>query len=454
MSKTPDCLLLGNTQEEIPIVPTKSFFRDYRYQVDNEIAKEIQKSKFRDNDIVENPELGIVFRETTEYLSEELRNQMGISRIRRKVVLQSPQKMLPKIYDNHKELNYLTEGSFCNPNTINHSIHGDGGIEEWQYRKFIEDGAYFQEINPKKAYGRDCATKKVHFRIGKYNDRNFVVDDGVARMVESLDLDTISVFNLATMPSPEYWNDGSGPMFIFGSKNKALARYVEKLSKEPSIREMLYLSGWNMDEYAPAAIPVDEKLLHKQAEFFEKIAKHEDTKKSNKISYLGDSAMIYYVLQQKEKALDLLRLSEAENGYHTDCLIMLLIELGKKDEAESFFRKALSRLKYDHPYNTLLETNGFDVTFTEYVENLKSRGLSDLVTFPSTKNLMEGFQYYDFESLNNLVQNKPPTKKRPEPGIPVVVNYPNFQPLRWCHADVGIITDSLGRENVLFFETD
>lgn len=164
----------------------------------------------------------ITYEESYEELDPLQQDEMGIKGIRKKVIIEAPEKFWGNFQEYGGLYYSITEGTFPSFLTSSHAVWGDGGISRggvaWQ--KYLEEGAHFQTVEARKG-DRDVGM------LRKYSD-------------------TTKVFNLATLQSVEgIWLDSEDcPVYVFGQKNKALKRYLDKILSDKEMTEELNKAGW------------------------------------------------------------------------------------------------------------------------------------------------------------------------------------------------------------------
>lgn len=209
--------------------------------------------------VCENKELGVAYQETTIRVPEHKKLVTGISMIRRKEITKMPEGLdissLRQISDSdfygedspHEKLlpiiHFLTEGALPSFRTWNHAMNADmDSIRETALQNFRTEGMYFQKIVPKLAQ-----------RIGLHSDCFFRRVDGQIYPdpeTKTYDDNAVLLYPMSVGESAEgVWSARSGPIFIFGNRNKAFAHYVSSILAHPETRQMLESKGWDLSSH-------------------------------------------------------------------------------------------------------------------------------------------------------------------------------------------------------------
>ena len=214
--------------------------------------------------VVENRELGIIYNESYDPLSEE-QQRTGIKRIRRKEVIKGPHDLFEEIHKNDRIYLFLTEGLFPSFKTWNHVLLGDaglgghGGFDEM--RRFNSEGQYLQEVLPLR-----CISNQFGY-YSLITSPFFKIDNGeVEYALPSKDPEEIRkanlVYTMCASTSNEMWRDGKElPFFIFGNRNKIFRDYIQMIQTHPEMRQMLELSTWVLDSEVRLDEGVGESLF-------------------------------------------------------------------------------------------------------------------------------------------------------------------------------------------------
>lgn len=353
----------------------------------------------RKEKMVSNQEFKVTYKETITELPPHRKVEMGIKQIRRKEIIDIlGGKTINEIYEIFKGrsnvryderqrmrielekiLHFLTEGTFPSYRTWNHAMFADtGDYGRRGLSQFQDEGMYFQRMIPKQRLQKGVDTfgnPQSSFFIKDINGK-LKIDDQFPQYRE----DALMCYNLSVSTGNDIWNETSGPIFIFGNKNKAFVSYIESIISHPEVIQMMKLRNWNMDRVI---------------DFTKVKAPKESSRWGNKDKTMFKPKINY--LSYPPKAVD-------ESG------IITLVSPDWPDE------------------------------LTRQVEDIYEKNEQLYQEFRMSKGVLE-----------KLIHGTPVEFGKYHPLLPII-QHPDIKPLRWCHADVGIITTQRNM-NILFFET-
>lgn len=266
---------------------------------------------------IENKELGITYTESIEELPPEMQESTGVKRLRRRKVSQSP-----SFFNEHpfnfniseyslkdlgissgepptqqeiktqvkvKELwHFLTNGRFPSYKTWTHALCGDW-VQTLEGKKMIYD-FYQEESKPSHAslFQEVFPERNIKIGVGIQPDLYEGKGGKIKRLsdekFDSLSIDDIrkslSVFNLSVGERGNAWSSKNTPVFVFGRENNLFVDYLETITKDTQIREMLELSGWKLS--------IPKKLDEDNRPYID------ESRDINSLDYLLDETDVHY----------------------------------------------------------------------------------------------------------------------------------------------------------------
>lgn len=216
----------------------------------------------RDEQIVNNTELGISYKETIINLPPHKKELLGIDRIRRKQMLELPDDW----YKNDEVRNFITEGRFPSDSTWNHTLCGDlyntckNPPDGYGYRMrekvmsvledFKEQDGFLQEISLEPIFKlRDFFAHRpmaiFDKSINKISSPNAKFTEDIKHAVRE---GAPWIFDMSVNSGESYERGSGWPVFVFGNKNKAFTKYIEAITSDSNTRQMMESIGWNFEE--------------------------------------------------------------------------------------------------------------------------------------------------------------------------------------------------------------
>jgi hypothetical protein len=255
---------------------------------DYELAHEIVEQEH----IVENSELGVSYKEKVITLPEHRRQETGISRIRRKEVIEVPANFRTEPdhrqgpgYSLNREFHeiykFLTEHRYPSFETWNHVMYADNpDFRRKGTENFLKEGLYFQ---------------KIHYNF----ERSWDSPETVKWLNEHWP-SRRQLYDLSVEMGGQSWEAKiDTPMFIFGNRNKAFVEYIESIFTNPAARKIME-PQWDFDNPLSVVRPgspeynkILKEYLTMRADEFQKagvlltsMRSNMETKKFKNVNYL------------------------------------------------------------------------------------------------------------------------------------------------------------------------